>query len=349
MRVLVTGHRGYIGSVLTCVLRHARFEVVGLDSDLYAGCDFGRVSESVPHFEMDLREIEPADLLSFDAIVHLAALPEDFQSPDRSELIEEVNHLAAVRLAESARAANVTRFVLASDCAVYGRVASRPGAHSGTDETHPPHPASSYARAKFRCEQDLMELADPFFAPVIFRLGTVYGVSPRLRLDLEANEMVASAVAHGRVSMDGGAAGWRSLLHVEDLCRAFAVVLAAPHEIVSGKVFNLAHPDQQLRLIELADAVVEAVPCCTRGPVVDRYDERSLRLDSSCFARTFPEWKPRWDLPTGIRQLHQAFVNGGITPGDLRSARYRRALRLHEQLESGFIDGGLRRAVPATA
>src|SRR3990172_11558469 len=120
MRVLVTGHRGYIGSVVVSVLQHARHEVVGLDCDWYDECDFGRVRESIPSFEMDVRDVEFTDLLSFDAVIHLAALPEDPSSQFDSSLTEEIDFEATLRLAECCKQADVSRFLFASSCAVYG-------------------------------------------------------------------------------------------------------------------------------------------------------------------------------------------------------------------------------------
>ena len=345
MRVLVTGHRGYIGSVMTCVLRHARFDVVGLDCDWYSGCDFGRVVEPVPSFDTDIRDVEFTDLLSFDAVVHLAALPEHASGHHgrgagrrQAVSIDEIDYEATMHLAECAKQANVPRFVFASSWSVYGR--------NGTerlDETSPPNPVTAHGKSKLHCERDLARLADMAFTPVFLRNAEVYGVSPRLRMDLIVNDFVGSAVTHGRVEFRGGAGGWRSLVHVEDLCRAYAAVLTAPDDLVRSEVFNVTAPDADYRVIDVADAVTEMVPSCTRPLTVDLFDGKSVRTDGSKLRRRFPKLSFRWTLPLGIRQLQNAMVGAGVSPGDWRSDRYRRARRLQNLIDSGELDPSLRR------
>jgi len=347
MRVLVTGHRGYIGSVVTAVLRHARYEVVGLDCDLYRGCDFGRVREDVPSFDLDLRDVEFTDLLSFDAVVHLAAVPHEAWSDLDRTAVEEVNETATVRLAECCKKASVSRFVFASSCSVYGRDGAPP-----LDERSPADPRTPEGISKLRCERVVARLADHTFSPVFLRQAHVYGVSPRLRTDLMVNEFVASAVASGRVVVRCDARAWHPVVHLEDLARAYAAVLAAPPEAVDGQVFNIAKvagtdddeigPAGTYRVIDIADTVTERVPHCTRTvrPVVR--NDASCRIDSSKLERALPRFSFRWTLPLGIRQLANAMEGSGLTPADVRSDRYRRALRLHTLIDRGEVDTSLR-------
>lgn len=337
MRVLVTGHLGYLGSVMTTVLRHARFDVVGLDGDLYQGCDFGRVHNPVPAFELDLRDIEFADLLSFDAVVHLAALPANLGGDFGPRLSEEINYAATMRLAECCKAAKVARFLFASTCSVYGRGRGR----SGNGSTN--RALSRGAQEKLRCEEDLARLADQTFTPVFLRNAAVYGVSPRLRMDRVVNDFVASAVANGRVVMRTEGAAWRPLVHIEDVARVYAAVLAAPTELVHNETFNVVPPDENYRVIDIADAVTELVPLSTRSVPRGVFDERSYRVDGSKLGRTFPRLQLRWTLPLGIRQLRDAMVGSGTTPGDWRSDRYRRALRLNRLVETGRLSPDLRK------
>jgi nucleoside-diphosphate-sugar epimerase len=336
MRVLVTGHRGYIGSVMVTVLRNARYDVVGLDCDFYRGCDFGRVRESVPAFEIDLREIEFTDLLSFDAVIHLAAVPVGI-SPELDVAAREINEEAAVRLAECCRQAGVARFLFASCCSVYGRGLNRP-----FDEESPANPTTPHAVVKYRCERAISELADHSFAPVFLRHASVYGVSPRLRTDLPVNGMVASAVATGRAALGGRAAAWRPLVHVEDLCRAYAAMLTAPDDVVRNQVFNIAAQEENYRVIDIADMVTELDPHYTRSVAHDANAEPSLRVDGTKLRRTFPKLSFRWTLPLGLRQLRTAMLGAGFTPGDWRSDRYRRAMRLKSLIEQGRLDPSLR-------
>lgn len=338
MRVLVTGHRGYIGSVMVSVLQHARHEVVGLDCDWYGDCDFGRVRDSIPSFEMDVRDVEFTDLLSFDAVIHLAALPEDSTSPFDEALHEEINYEATVRLAECCKQADVSRFLFASTCAVYGRGGGEP-----RNETSSTAPITPFAAAKMRCEQELLRLADEHFAPVLLRNATVYGVSPRLRLDTVVNEFVGSAIARGRVETGADGRAWRPLMHVEDLARAYAAILMAADNVVSGQVFNVALSAENYRIMDIADCVAELVPDCTRSVGSAAPDPQSYRIDGSRLQRALPHLSWRWTLPQGIRQLRTAMLGAGLTAGEWRSDRYRRVLRLCTMLERDELDLSLRR------
>ncbi len=344
MRVLVTGHRGYIGSVLTTVLRHARFEVVGLDRDLYEGCDFGRVRDSIPHFQFDLREVDSADLVSFDAVVHLAALPDEGRFNRDTELIREVNEEATIRLADCCKNANVRRFVYASSCQVYGRV--------GGDlcrEDSPTNSVESAAASNLRCERALATLADDSFVPVVLRIPSVYGTSPRLRIDTVVNGFVASAVARGQVEITGDPSAHCPLVHVEDLARACAAVLTVPDEEAFHQTFNIMGGAESHRLIDIAEMVAESIPDCVVIPSPGPRNGCDCRVDGSKFARTFPDFSYRWTLPLGIRQLRSAFLGAGMTPGEYRSDRFRRAARLASLLDRGVLRPSRRKVEPTAA
>lgn len=343
MRVLVTGHRGYVGSVLTAVLRHHRFEVFGLDCDLYRGCDFGRTHDPAPGFELDLRQVEFTDLLSFDAIVHLASLPEGLHGNEAKALLDEVNIQATIRLAECARRAQVGRFLFASSCAVYGR------GGGWLDEESTPRPLTPYAQSKLTCEQALTELADESFRVLHLRNATVYGVSPRLRLDICVNDFVGAGVTRGRIVMQTAGRAWRPLIHVEDLCRAYALLLKAPDDVWSQqRVINVADEAANMRIIDLADAVSEEIPQCARVPVEDVLDVRSYRVRTQRLHSMLPSFTCRWTLRHGIRQLRMAMTAAGLTLSDWRSDRFRRAARLESLIEHGEpIGPAVRRSVSA--
>jgi nucleoside-diphosphate-sugar epimerase len=341
VRVLVTGHRGYIGSVLTAVLRHARFDVVGLDCQLYGDCGFGRVADGTPSFDLDIREIEFTDLLSFDAVIHLAGLPEHFHGEFDDATIEEVNLQGTLRLAECCKQAQVGRFVFASSCAVYGR---NPG-DLQTEESLA-QPITPYARCKLECERLLAQLADTTFAPVLLRLGTIYGVSPRLRLDTVVNDFVASAVTRARIDLKTDGRAWRPLIHVEDAARAFASALTAPDPAVRNQIINVAATEQNIRIIDLADLIAEIVPGTTRSAPPALFDARSYRVDGSKLGRQFPHLQLRWSLAQGIRQLRDAISASALSPSLWRSDRFRRVMRLQSLVERGELSPRLFRQLP---
>ncbi|MGD2108910.1 MAG: SDR family oxidoreductase [Phycisphaerae bacterium] len=378
MRVLVTGHRGYIGSVLVGVLRNGRFDVAGLDCGFYEGCDFGRVRNQIPAFEMDLRDLEFTDLLSFDAVVHLAELP-PYQSAATSTnphdvlppVIDERNVETTVRLAKCCKRAKVTRLLFASSGAVYGDALS--GLRSGSrfrllTEDTPPRPTDVHGATKLRCEQELSRLADSTFTPIILRNAVVYGVAPRLRLDDPtsssqsglANEFSAAALVTDQVTLQTSGKAWRPVLHVEDLARAYSAVLRAPDEAFRGgrraglgagnNILNAVDSTQNFRITAIADAVCEAasaarlgLPECRWVSSATRFEESDYRLDGGRLRRVCPKLAFRWNLERGVRQLRTAMLGAGFTYADWRSDRFRRRARLETLLERGLLSDDLRR------
>lgn len=342
MRVLVTGHRGYVGSVLTGVLRNARFDPVGLDARWFSGCDFGCVHDDGPEFECDVRDLDFSDLLSFDAVVHLAGISDDPTGEIDAELTHEINVDAAIRLAEHCRQAQVGRFIFMSSCSVYG--AGGPGM---LDERSPTNPLTTYAKAKLETERRLLEMSDSSFAVMAVRPGTIYGVSPALRLDLVVNDFVAEAVSTGRVEIRSTGGAWRPLVHVEDVSRAVLGLLRPPTNSIAGKVFNLVPPDANYRVVDIADEVAEQIPHTRRLIVSDRHDPRSYRVNGERLLSVLPGFSYRWDLQRGIRQLADAMQCNGLSPSDWRSERFRRSLRLRAMMERGEVDASLRRCLMA--
>ncbi len=342
MRVLVTGHLGYVGSVMTTVLQNSRFDVVGLDCDLFRACDFGRVRDSVPYFAADLRDIEFTDLLSFDAVIHLAALSGDMSRAIDGSAIEQINRETTMRLAECCKKASVSRFLFASSCSVYGR-----GGCELLNENSPVQPLTPYAKSKLASEHDLTSIADSGFMPLFLRSGTVYGVSPRMRLDLVVNDFVASAVTTGHIAMQTAGTAWRPLVHVEDVARAYAAVLRDPGFGNNCTVFNVVPPGENYHVVDIADAVTEMVPHIARSAANNTYDERSYRVSGARLPKTLSHFRYRWNLRRGIEQLCSALTNAGLTAGDWRSDRYRRSLRLKYLLESGAMSRELRWSTPA--
>ncbi len=328
--------------MLTSLLRAARYEVVGLDCDWYRDCDFGRIREPVPSFDTDLRDIEFADLLAFDAVIHLASVPEDFDGQIDPSIARDINDSATLRLAECCKLANVSRLLFASSCAVYGSRGS-----TLLDETGPTMPISDYARSKLRCEFMLDRLADQSFAPVVLRLATMYGVSPRLRIDTSINDFVASAVACGKIDVQTAGQALRPFMHVEDVARAFLTVLAAPNDLVAGQVFNVARTDENFRILDAAEMVSDAVSGTSYTINENVKDRRSYAVCGDKLLRTLPGLSYRWTLPDGVRQLRDAMAHAGMTPAEWRCGRFRRLMRLHTLVQRGEVTPSLRVRRPA--
>lgn len=339
MRVLMTGHDGYIGAVLAPFLVAEGHEVVGLDTRYYRDCGFGDDAPRIPVIERDLRDVRASDLEGFDAVMHLAALSNDPVGDLNPECTYDINHHASIRLARAAKQAGVGRFLFSSSCSVYG--ASSPD--DILDEQASFSPITAYAESKVAVEHDLLELADDKFSPTFLRNATVYGVSPRLRGDIVVNNLVGWAVTTGKVHLKSDGTPWRPLIHVEDVCRAFAAILTAPRDAIHAEAFNVGAQGENYRIRTVAEMVQKAVP----GSEVSfaegaGADPRCYRVDFSKIARMVPAFRPTWNVERGINQLRDAYLAVGLTRDDLEGARYSRVKSLLRLLEQGRIDSDLR-------
>jgi nucleoside-diphosphate-sugar epimerase len=339
MKVLVTGHDGYIGSVMVPLLRAAGHEVLGLDIGLFEECGFGAAPAWVPAQRLDLRDAALAsDFVGIDAVVHLAALCNDPLGDLDAELTYEVNYRASVRLAHVAKQAGVRRFLFSSSCSLYGVA----GGDNSLGEDAAFNPITAYGASKVCVERDVARLADESFSPTFLRNATAYGVSPRLRADLVVNNLVGHAVLTGEVRVESDGTPWRPLIHVEDIARAFLAVLQAPRERVHNEAFNVGRTEENYQVRDVARMVAEIVPgsrvCFAPGGAPD---PRSYRVDCSKLAAALPAFQPRFTVQTGIEQLYDAYRTHGLTPHDFTN-RYVRLKHVRRLIDEGRLDATLR-------
>lgn len=340
-KVLVTGDVGYIGSVLTDMLMERKYAVQGYDAGYYEDCLLYPVEQRYPRVRRDLRDIARSDLEGVDAVIHLAGLSNDPLGELAPGLTEEINFVAAMKLARAAREAGAKRFVYASSQSMYG--VSNTESELDEDDSEK-NPVTSYAVTKWEAEQQLKSLIDKNFTVVCFRPSTVFGASPRLRCDIVFNNLVACAYTTGRIEIKSDGTPWRPVVHVRDVCKAFIAGLEAPVSLVGGRSYNVGIPDGNFTVRDLAEAAQRAVSGSSLLFTGEHGgDSRTYRVS---FKRILTEladyYKPTWDLDRGGRELVELFQKVGFTEQQFRGMQTVRLAKIRNLMETRELDNKLR-------
>ncbi len=336
MKVLVTGHQGYLGTVMVPVLQAAGHHVTGLDCGFFADCVLGPTPADPEEIRVDLRDVTVDQLAGFDAVVHLAALSNDPLGAMEPQITYDINHHASVRLARLAKDAGVRRFLYASTCSVYGAA----GAELVNEEAAL-RPLTPYAESKVRVEDDVAAIADDSFSPVFLRNATAFGFSPRLRADIVVNNLVGRAVLTGEVRVLSDGTPWRPLVHARDIASAFLAALEAPVYAIHCAAFNVGSEMNNLTVAQIAESVVDVVPGSTLAITGESgADPRSYRVDFSKYRKALG-FEASWSVADGAAELYEAYVSLGLTADDF-AMTFTRLAHLDALRAADLVDGSMR-------
>jgi len=330
LKVLVTGHKGYIGTHLVSLLKEDGNFVAGCDINLFEGCNWEKIVQPDLELNKDIRELTIRDLDGYDCVMHLAAISNDPMGDLDENITYSINLEGTVRLAELSKQAGVPRFLLSSSCSVYGK-----GETLDLDENAKLNPVSAYAISKIESEKRISLLADNNFTPSYLRNSTAYGNSPMLRIDLVVNNLLGCAFARGDIRIMSDGTPWRPLIHCKDIAHAFVAFAKAPKEKIFNKAINVGANSENYQVMDIADKVKQLIPKADivfTGEIGE--DPRNYRVNFDFLNQTLPDFKLEYDLNKGMEELYQKFVDHKFNLSDFEGDKFVRLRTLRKRLNT---------------
>lgn len=341
MTILLTGNKGYIGSVLGGILTEKGYDVIGLDTGYYNGQELYPIKALPRQIVKDIRDVELEDLKGIDAVIHLAALSNDPLGEFNSDLTQNINFQGTLKVAKLAKAAGVKRFVYASSQSMYGMADT---SHELSEDEAGPYGTTAYARTKWDAECELKKLSSSDFIVVCMRPSTVFGASPSLRCDIVFNNLVGSAYTTGKIEIKSDGTPWRPVVHVRDVSSALIAGLEAPKELVEGESFNVGIPNGNYTVKDLALAAQRAVPGSTLTFTGEHgSDSRTYRVSFKKILSVLKDYyKPEWNLDRGGKELVDLFKRVNFTKEQFRGNTCNRLIQIRHLIDAHKLNTDLR-------
>ena len=356
--ILVTGGSGYIGSVLCPYLIRLGYKVTSLDTNYFSkntNCQLGiddplSTSDQIKYLSCNMHHFSEEFLDGIDAVVHLAGISNDPMLQFDSSIVYDPTRLYSYYIAKLCKARNI-RFIFASSCSIYGFNDSQLVTEDST-----PNPQTGYSLNKLQIESDLRLLADHSFSPIALRFATIFGPSPKIRLDIVINMLVGLALSTKKITLNSDGSSWRPNLHILDACQSISCALQSSISSPDLTVINVGDEINNKKILDIAelistitDSPIEFLnssdqsssSALVRDRKVSGRDTRSYSVDFSRIRQIFPQYKTGFSIETGIHDLIQFFESNNFSSTDFCNTGFYRLQHLESLLTNKKLDSNL--------
>ena len=351
-KILVTGSQSYIGSVLTPYLVRSGYDVIGMDSGLIKDCLLYPAGDTQTIYK-DVRDIKAKDLKGFGIVVYLAGISNDpFKNSDPAKVYDPVRKYT-IQCAKLCKKLGI-KFIFSSSCSIYGK-----GIKGYSDENSKVFPQTPYSLNKLQIEDDLARITHKSFTPIILRLATAFGLSPRMRFDLVINMFTAMAYTSGRIILNSDGKAWRPFAHVNDICKAIKFAIDFKPTQREKIILNVGATSENFQILELAKMVVREVPGCEVSfinkdvinsdielikdrKIRDGVDSRNYKISFEKIKKVFPGFEYEWTVKKGIKSMLKKFKEVNLTKEQFENINFYRLQKLEWLIRNGYISDNLR-------